>query len=252
MPRLRQVPRAEAEAPIVKVMYDYLFERPGPGGRAGDGHGSPGDWWTVFALVPDVLEHAVQGFGLYQSPKRQLAPVLRELAQARAGWAAGSQFVFSQHCKSLRSLGVAEERIAAVAHWSAASCFDETERLVLAYTDCLVYDRGRVPDGLFDALREPPRATRRSSSSPTSPPSTSSTRSCPGRCGPSSTTARAGGRGDGGGGRGPATWAATSACPPPERPSSCGPGRRSRSSRCRRAMACRTNRRSCRPRRRSN
>jgi hypothetical protein len=27
------------------------------------------------------------------------------------------------------------------------------ERLVLAYTDCLVYDHGRVPDGLFDALR---------------------------------------------------------------------------------------------------
>ena len=27
------------------------------------------------------------------------------------------------------------------------------ERLVLAYTDCLVYDRGRVPDGLFEVLR---------------------------------------------------------------------------------------------------
>ena len=38
-------------------------------------------------------------------------------------------------------------------HWTAAECFDPTERLVLAYTDCLVYDRGRVPDGLFDALR---------------------------------------------------------------------------------------------------
>jgi len=24
---------------------------------------------------------------------------------------------------------------------------------VLAYTDCLAYDHGRVPDGLFDALR---------------------------------------------------------------------------------------------------
>ncbi|MGH9017098.1 MAG: carboxymuconolactone decarboxylase family protein, partial [Acidimicrobiales bacterium] len=114
--------------------------------------GSPGDWWTVFALVPDVLEHAVQGFGLYQSDKRRLDPVLRELAQTRAGWAAGSQFVFSQHCKSLRAIGVSEERIAAVPHWPSASCYGETERLVLAYTDCLVFDRGRVPDGLFDAL----------------------------------------------------------------------------------------------------
>jgi alkylhydroperoxidase family enzyme len=154
VPRLRQVPRAEAEAPIVKVMYDYLFEGRDPVAEPGTATGSPGDWWTVFALVPDVLEHAVQGFGLYQSPKRLLAPVLRELAQARAGWAAGSQFVYSQHCKSLRSLEVSDERITSIPHWSSASCFDETERLVLAYTDCLVYDHGRVPDGLFDALRD--------------------------------------------------------------------------------------------------
>lgn len=154
MPRLRQVPKAEAEAPIVTVMYDYLFDGRDPVAQPGTATGSPGDWWTVFALVPDVLEHAVQGFGLYQSEKRRLAPVLRELAQARVGWTAGSQFVYSQHCKSLRSLDVSEERIAAVAHWSSASCYDEKERLVLAYADCLVYYRGRVPDALFDALHD--------------------------------------------------------------------------------------------------
>ena len=53
----------------------------------GTSDGTPGDWWTVVALVPDVLEHSVQGFGLYQSPKRRLDPVLRELAQSRVGWA---------------------------------------------------------------------------------------------------------------------------------------------------------------------
>ena len=153
MPRLRQVGKDEAEAPIVTVMYDYLFEGRDPVVEPGTATGSPGDWWTVFALVPDVLEHAVQGFGLYQSPKRLLDPVLRELAQCRAGWAAGSQFVFSQHCKSLRALGVDEALVTAVPHWAAATCFDEVQRLVLAYTDCLVFDRGRVPDGLFDALR---------------------------------------------------------------------------------------------------
>jgi alkylhydroperoxidase family enzyme len=82
-----------------------------------------------------------------------LDPVLRELAQARVGWASASQFVYSQHCKSLRGLGQSEERIAGVAHWSAATCFTDLERLVLAYTDALVYDLGRVSDGLFDALR---------------------------------------------------------------------------------------------------
>jgi alkylhydroperoxidase family enzyme len=133
-------------------MYDMLFDDRDPVAEPGTATGTPGDWWTVFALVPDVLDHAVRGFGLYQSSRRVLPPVLRELGQTRAGWAAGSQFVFSQHCKSLRELGVSEERIAAVPAWPAAACFEPVERLVLAYTDCLVLDRGRVPDALFEAL----------------------------------------------------------------------------------------------------
>ena len=153
MTRLHQVNRDEAQAPIVHTMYDLLFQDRDPVAEPGTETGTPGDWWTVFANVPDVLDHAVRGFGLYQSPTRKLDPVLRELAQTRVGWAAQSQFVFSQHCKSLRGLEVSEERIAAVAHWAAADCFTEVERLVLAYADCLVFDLGRVPDGLFDALR---------------------------------------------------------------------------------------------------
>ncbi len=152
MPRLRQVPKAEAEAPIVKVMYEHLFEGRDPVAEPGTATGSRGDWWTVFSLVPDVLEHAVQGFGLYQSPNRRLDPTLRELAQARAGWAAGSQFVFSQHCKSLRAHGADEALSRRFLTGRPPTCYDETQRLVLAYTDCLVLDRGRVPDGIFDAL----------------------------------------------------------------------------------------------------
>jgi alkylhydroperoxidase family enzyme len=135
-------------------MYDLLFGDRDFDADPGTSDGTPGNWWTVAALVPDVLEHAVQGFGLYQSERRLLPPVLRELAQARVGWAAASQFVFSQHCKSLRGIGVSEERIAAVPSWAVATCFDDAERAVLAYTDCLALDLGRVPDGVFGALRE--------------------------------------------------------------------------------------------------
>jgi len=154
VPRLRQVPKSEAEAPIVKSMYEFLFEGRDPVSEPGTWTGSPGDWWTVFALVPDVLDHAVKGFGLYQSPTRFLDPVLRELGQIRAGWAAGSQFVFSQHAKSMRDMGVAEEKIRSIPSWQVAGCYEPTERLVLAYTDCLVYDHGRVPDDLFASLRD--------------------------------------------------------------------------------------------------
>lgn len=154
MPRLGQVRRSETDSPLVLTMYDFLFGDRDPVDEPGTDTGSPGDWWTVFAASPDVFEHSVQGFGLYQSPDRKLDPILRELGQCRVGWAAQSQFVFSQHCKSMRGLGESEERIAAIPHWQAADCFSEVERLVLAYTDCLALDLGRVPEGLFDKLRE--------------------------------------------------------------------------------------------------
>lgn len=157
MARLRQVPRAEATAPSITMMYDFLF---GPDrdpvaepGTVNEVHGGTrGDWWTVMALVPDAFEHAVAGIGFYRSPKRALPPLLRELGQARCGWVAGSQFVYSQHCKSLRELHVPEELITAVKIGPAASCFDEPQRLVMAYVDCLVLEHGRVSDELFDGL----------------------------------------------------------------------------------------------------
>jgi len=154
VPRLRQVPRSGDNPPIVTAMYDLLFGAGrDPVAEPGTAAGTPGDWWTVFALVPDVLQHAVDGFALYRSPTRRLDPLLRELGQCRTGWARGSQFVFSQHCKALRDAGATEEQVAAIPSWPTATCFDDAQRAVLAYTDALVYDGGRVADGVFEALR---------------------------------------------------------------------------------------------------
>ncbi len=130
-----------------------MFGDRDPVAEPGTATGTPGNWWTVFALVPDVLKHAVRGFALYASPDRALDPTLRELGQTRAGWARGSQFVFSQHCKSCRALGMSEEMIASIPSWGVATCFGPVERAVLAYTDALVLDGGRVADALFDELR---------------------------------------------------------------------------------------------------
>ena len=155
MPRLRQVPKDKATAPIVTTMYEWLFEGRDPVAEPGRWDGTTGDWWTVFANSPDILDHCVKGFGLYQSPDRKLDPKLRELGQIRAGWAAGSQFVFSQHAKSMRGLDMPESKITSIPAWSVApeGTYDAAERAVLAYTDCLVYDHGRVPDTLFEELR---------------------------------------------------------------------------------------------------
>ena len=153
MPRLRQVPRSEAPPEVIE-MYNMLFGDRDPVAQPGTATGTPGDWWTVFALVPDVFRHAVAGFGLYRSPKRKLDPQLRELGQTRAGFTRGSQFVFSQHCKSCRAVGMSEEKIRAIPAWQTSELFTPVERAVLAYTDDLVLQGGRVHDATFARLKE--------------------------------------------------------------------------------------------------
>jgi alkylhydroperoxidase family enzyme len=154
VPRLAQIPRADDNPTIVRRMYQLLFGDRDPVAEPGTTTGTPGDWWTVFANSPDVLEHAVQGFALYASPERKIPPELRELGQTRAGWLVGSQFVFSQHCKSCRALGYSEEKIQALTSWQVSDLFSPVERALLAYTDALVLAHGRVSDGVFNALRE--------------------------------------------------------------------------------------------------
>jgi len=152
MPRLAEVPKADAD-PFVDQLYQVLFGDRDPVAEPGTATGTPGNWWTVFALVPDCFKHAVDGFRFYRDPNRKLDPKLRELGQTRAGYVRGSQFVFSQHCKSCRDVGIREEQIQALPHWPVADCFSPVERAVLAYTDEMVRDNGRVSDGTFAALK---------------------------------------------------------------------------------------------------
>jgi alkylhydroperoxidase family enzyme len=153
MPRLRQVSKAEATSPIVKSTYQLLFGDKDPVEVPGTNTGTPGDWWTVFALIPEILEHCINGFLLYNSPKRKLDPKLRELGQARAGYNCQSQFVYSQHAKSMRGLGISDEKIKAICYWQSAGCFNDKERLLLSYCDYLCFDYGRVPDEFFNELK---------------------------------------------------------------------------------------------------
>ena len=153
MPRLKQIGKADAH-PRAQQIYKMLFGERDPVVAPGTTTGTPGNWWTVFANSPDVFDHAVAGFQLYRSPDRKLDAKLRELAQTRVGWARASRFVYSQHCKASRSVGLSEEKIAAIPHWQVASCYDTLERAVLAFTDALVHDGGRVADGVFAALKE--------------------------------------------------------------------------------------------------
>lgn len=151
MPRLREVPRAEVHD-FGKVIYQMLFGDRDPVAEPGTATGSPGNWWTVFAQSPDAFDHACGSFAFYRNPDRELSPVLRELAQMRVGWARGSRFVFSQHCKAARDNGVPEAQIEAVPGWASSGAFDDRERAVLAWVDALVLQGGRASDQTFADL----------------------------------------------------------------------------------------------------
>jgi alkylhydroperoxidase family enzyme len=153
MPRLKEISRAQIRDAAIQDMFQRLFGDRDPTLDPGTMTGTSGNWWTVFANSEETLQTALSGFNYYLSSPRKLDPKLRELGQTRAGWLVGSQFVFSQHCKSLRGNGVAEAKIAALPHWQIADVYEPAERAVLAYTDYLVGERGRVPDAVFDALR---------------------------------------------------------------------------------------------------
>jgi alkylhydroperoxidase family enzyme len=153
MPRLSQVPKSDAH-PFAQAIYSMVFGDRDPVERPGTASGTSGNWWTVFALVPDAFDHTTAGFQFYRSPNRALSARHRELGQTRAGYVVGSQFVFSQHCKAMRDVGFTDEQVAAIPNWAIADCWSRAERCLLAYTDCLVLQHGRVPEALFNALKK--------------------------------------------------------------------------------------------------
>ena len=154
MPRLRQVPRAEA-SPSAVAMYDFLFGERDPVAEPGTATGTPGNWWTVFALVPDVLDHASPASALYGA--RSDGSSTRSCASSgrleRATHAAASSCSRSTASRAGRS-GSPRTRSQAIPSYETADCFSPLERAVLAYTDPLVLRGGRVARRVFAALKE--------------------------------------------------------------------------------------------------
>jgi AhpD family alkylhydroperoxidase len=152
MPRLRQVPRSEASPAAIEA-YDRLFPGRDPVTQPGTSTGTPGSWWTVMALVPEVLA-SYQAGARATGNLTALTPLHKELGVLRAGFVKGSKFVYSQHCKAARRAGASEEKIKAASAWSSSDLFDPAERAVMAYADELVLADGRVQDATFARLQE--------------------------------------------------------------------------------------------------
>lgn len=145
MPFISEVSRAEA-SPDIAAMYDRIFGvGRDPVADPGTSTGTPGNWWTIWARTPNLLNF----FRHYSYNDARLAPDLRGLVLARTGYIRESRFVYSQHCKTARGLGVAEAKIAGLPAWHNKDCYTPRERAALAVVDAIAGDDGRVHDDVY-------------------------------------------------------------------------------------------------------
>ncbi|MDB5584157.1 MAG: carboxymuconolactone decarboxylase [Bradyrhizobium sp.] len=157
MPRIRQTSLSEAH-PKAQAYFRKVFGDKDPAVSPGTVTGTPGHWFTSLALRPYVFDHALgliemRGMlGAAPTPS-QLDPQAREVALARTGWAVQSQFIFSGECKIARMVGLTPEQVAAIPAWNVADVWTPLQRAILAYTDSIVLEHGRVAEGVVDALK---------------------------------------------------------------------------------------------------
>lgn len=157
MPLLRQVPLAEIEDEDVRAHFRRTFGDRDPVAEPGTATGTPGNWWTTFALAPDVLRNSADflGFAADAGSSLSIEPRYRELGILRQAWVSGCRFIYSQHCKFARDhAGLSAQKVAAVSHWQVSDLFSVVERALLAYADSLASEHGRVDPEVIAVLRQ--------------------------------------------------------------------------------------------------
>jgi alkylhydroperoxidase family enzyme len=152
MGRLRQVPKAEATPEVLEIYRQFFGDRD-PVAEPGTATGTPGDYWTTFALMPDLLLMARNSLMTLLQPGRKLDAKLRELTILRTGIVGDSRFEYSQHMKVARMVGIPEEKLAAIKGWKTSDLFTPVERAVMAATDEIL-SLNRVEDETFAALQK--------------------------------------------------------------------------------------------------
>ena len=85
--------------------------------------------------------------------KAALAGCHRELAILRVALLNGAQYEYRAHLPFALAAGVTQTQIDALPGWQLSKDFEERDRAVLAYTDCMTREI-RVPDSLFAEVRK--------------------------------------------------------------------------------------------------
>jgi alkylhydroperoxidase family enzyme len=107
--------------------------------------------FKVMANSPRVARNFIR-LGNAILAEEGFPPQIRELAILRVGFLCGSMYEYTKHVVMGKREGLSQEKINAVPAWIAASCFDESERAALAYTDEVAL-QVKVQDATFNRLR---------------------------------------------------------------------------------------------------
>jgi len=156
MPLLREVPLDEIKNENVREWFRRIFGDRDPVAEPGTPTGTSGNWWTVFANSPDVLLNSAEFLALgADAENRAITPRYRELGVLRQAWLNGSKFMYSQHCKIARGVaGLTQEEVSAISGWQVSDLFTQVERALLALTDSIVSEHGRIDPKVIEVLRE--------------------------------------------------------------------------------------------------
>jgi alkylhydroperoxidase family enzyme len=149
--RLKPISLKEA-SPEIREIYRQFFGERDPVAQPGTATGTPGDYWTTYALVPDIVKMSRDSLFALLQPGRILNPKHRELAILRTGIVGDSKFEYSQHLKVARMVGIADDHLEAIKCWVTSDKFDAAERAVMAATDELV-GRNLIEDATFAELK---------------------------------------------------------------------------------------------------
>lgn len=149
--RLREVGRAEA-TPEVREIYKAVFGDKDPVAEPGTATGSRGDAWTTYGLVPDIIKTVYRDLLPFLGNDRVLPAPLRELGMLRTGIIGQSIFMYSQHMKMARAVGISEEKLADIKAWTTSDKFAPDERAVMAAVDQLL-SRNIIEDATFAELK---------------------------------------------------------------------------------------------------
>ena len=150
--RLKQVSLNDA-SPEIREIYTQFFGDRDPVAEPGTATGTPGDYWTTFALVPDILKMSRESLFMLLQPGRALEPRFRELAILRTGIVGDSKFEYSQHLKVARMVGIPEEKLQTIKGWTTSDKFEPAERAVMAAADEMV-GRNLIEDETFAELKK--------------------------------------------------------------------------------------------------